>query len=284
MQSKYKICLLRVNLLAAAATLAFWIPAAPPVAASLLWLSVGWLCITTLVLDFSNRRSRGLPWQVLPGVLLMGLIAAAPEQLSILIWAWAAMLMLPQSRWVAAANVSAALISAAMVVPHLAGPAFIILPGSLLVLGLLALSRAQQLTDVNGSIRQRLRLIPGLDLWAGEQLLRDIPREQTRCEREGVYAEILILHIKRHQLWPTAQNLCELTYGFENVYRLNSTTLATLMLSRSSEEAAQRRSRLLAELPRNTVSKYMELIDIEPTELTVNEIGKLPSKRVRKTL
>lgn len=177
-----------------------------PAAALVLWLSVGWLFITALMLDFSHRRSRGLPWQIVPGALLLGLIAAAPERHGILIWAWAAMLMLPQNNWVAAFNLSAGLISSVMVAPLLNAPAFILLICSLLVLGLLALSRAQQLIDMNGSIRQRLRLIPGLNLWAGEQLVRDISREQTRCEREGVHAELFILHVKRHQLWPTAQN------------------------------------------------------------------------------
>ncbi|MDQ7729890.1 hypothetical protein [Halomonas sp. SpR8] len=284
MQSKYKIRLIRANLLAAAVALALWTPATSPAAALVLWLSVSWLLITALLLDFSHRRSQGLPWQVVAGGLLVCLIAAAPERHSILIWAWAAMLMLPQTTWVAAFNLSAALISAAMVAPQLDAPAFILLLCSLLVLGLLALSQAQQLIDVNDSIRQRLRLIPGLNLWAGEQLLRDIPREQTRCEREGIHAEVIIVHIKRHQLWPTAQKLCELTYDFENVYRLNSTTLATLMLSRSQKEAAQRRNQLLSELPDNTTSEHLELIDIEPAELTVFEMSKLPSERVRETV
>jgi hypothetical protein len=284
MQSKYKIRLLRANLLAAAVALALWTPSTPPAAALVLWLSVGWLFITAVMLDFSHRRSRGVPWQLIPGALLVGLIAAAPERHGILIWAWAAMLMLPQNQWVAAFNLSAALLSAVMVAPQLNKPEFILLLCALLTLGLLASSRAQQLIDMNGSIRQRLRLIPGLNLWAGEQLLRDITREQTRCEREGVHAELFILHVKRHQLWPTAQKLCELTHDFENVYRLSSTTLATLILSRSSNEAAQRRQLLLTELPDNISSEYLDLVDIEPATLSVFEISKLPAERVRETI
>ncbi|NYS77909.1 MULTISPECIES: hypothetical protein [Halomonadaceae] len=284
MQSKYKIRLLRANLLAAAIVLALWTPATPPAAALVLWLSVGWLCITALMLDFSHRRSRGLPWQLVPGALLVALIAAAPERHSILIWACAAMLMLPQNNWVAAFNLSAALVSSVMVAPQLEKPEFILLLCCLLVLGLLALSRAQQLIDMNGSIRQRLRLIPGLNLWAGEQLLRDITREQTRCEREGIHAEVFILHVKRHQLWPAAQKLCELTHDFENVYRLSSTALVTLILARSPKEAAQRRSLLLADLPDNITSEYLKLIDIEPSTLSVFEMSKLPDERVRETI
>ncbi|PKG54019.1 MULTISPECIES: hypothetical protein [Halomonadaceae] len=284
MQSKYKIRLLRANLLAAAVALALWTPSTPPAAALVLWLSVGWLFITALMLDFSHRRSRGLPWQLVPGVLLVALIAAAPERHSILIWAWAAMLMLPQNNWVAAFHLSAALVSSVLVAPQLEKSEFILLLCCLFVLGLLALSRAQQLIDMNGSIRQRLRLIPGLNLWAGEQLLRDIAREQTRCEREGIHAEVFILHVKRHQLWPTAQKLCELTHDFENVYRLSSTTLVTLLLARSPKEATQRRSLLLADLPDNITSEYLELIDIEPATLSVCEMSKLPAERARETI
>tara|TARA_R110002012_G_scaffold19515_9_gene70438 strand:+ start:1903 stop:2757 length:855 start_codon:yes stop_codon:yes gene_type:complete len=284
MQSKYKIRLLRANLLAAAAALALWTPSTPPAAALALWFSIGWLLITALMLDFSHRRSRGLPWQIVPGALLVCLIATAPERHGILIWAWAAMLMLPQSRWVAAFNLTAALLSSILVIPALDGPAFILLICTLLVLGLLSLSRAQQLIDMNGSIRQRLRLIPGLNLWAGEQLLRDISREQTRSEREGVHAELFILHVKRHQLWPIAQRLCELTYDFENVYRLDATTLVTLILSRSQAEASHRRRLLLEDLPDNITSEHLALIDIETTTLSVTEMSKLPAERARETI
>lgn len=273
MQSKYKIGLLRANLFAAAAALAFWTPAPSNAASIVLWLSIGWLCITALVLDFSHRRSRGLPWQIVPAALLMGLIATAPEQRSILIWAWAAMLMLPQRRWGTAFTLSAALISTAMVAPQLDTPTLILLLASLIILSLIALSRAQQLIDMNGAIRQRLRLIPGLNLWAEEQLLRDIPREQRRCQREGTHAEIFILHVKRHQLWPTAHKLCDLTHVFENVYRINSTTLVTLLLARSAQETAHRRRILLTALPDITTSEHCVLTEIDAATLTLSQMS-----------
>ena len=99
-----------------------------------------------------------------------------------------------------------------MVAPQSDTPTLIFLLASLIILSLIALSRAQQLIDMDVAIRQRLRLIPGLNLWAEEQLLRDILREQRRCQREGTHAEIFILHMKRHQLWPTAHKLCDLTH------------------------------------------------------------------------
>lgn len=256
-------------MLAAAVALALWTPAAPPSASLVLWLSVGWLFITALLLDFSHRYSRGLPWQLLPGALLLGLIAAAPERHGLLIWAWAALFMLPQMSWVAAFNISAALLSAVLIAPQLSTPAWMLMVTSLAILCVLALARAQQLIDMNGAIRQRLRLIPGLNLWAGEQLVRDIQREQTRCAREGIYGELLLLHVKRHQLWPTAKKLCELTHDFENVYRLDGTTLATLMLSRSALEAQERYRLMLNALPDNISIDPIELMDVPPNAATL---------------
>ena len=50
MQNKYKIRLLRANLFAAALALASWTYMAQPAAALVLWLSVGWLFVTALLL------------------------------------------------------------------------------------------------------------------------------------------------------------------------------------------------------------------------------------------
>ncbi|WP_075881126.1 hypothetical protein [Vreelandella massiliensis] len=272
MQSKYKIQPLRGNLLAAALVLALWTPAAPPKAALVLWLSVGWLLMTAMLLEFSHRRSRGVPWQLLPGALLIGLIAAAPERHNLLIWAWAALFMLPQMHWVAAFNLSGMAVSLAMIAPQLSLPSVALLALSLGVVCLLALSRARQLTDMHGTIRQRLRLIPGFNLWAREQLLRDLPKEQTRCEREGIHGELIILRVKRQKLWQVARTLCERTYYFENVYRLNSTTLATLLLSRTPKEAKERREHLLRELPDVLETRSFELIVIETNPLNLHSL------------
>ena len=280
MQSKYKISLLRASLLAAAVALALWTPMAPPAAALLLWLSVGWLFITALVLDFSHRRSPGLPWQMLAGTLLLGLIAAAPERHALLIWAWGAVFMLPQHRWAAIFNACAAMLSCLLLAPVVSLPEWLLMVLSLATLSVLALSRTHQLINMNGDIRQRLRLVPGANLWAGEQLLRDLLREQTRSEREAIHAEVLVIQVKRHQLWPVAQKLCELTYKFENVYRLNGTTLATLILSRTSKEAAKRRELLCAALTDSPAIYHQSLMEIELASLSIEALSRYPKRQL----
>ncbi len=279
MQSKYKVRLLRANLLAAAVVLALWTPAAPPAAALVLWVSVSWLFITALLLEFSHRRARGLPWQLLPGILLISLIAAAPQRHALLIWAWCALFMLPQVHWVAAFNISGALLSWVLLAPQMNTPAWALMLITLCLLCLLAVSRARQFIHINGAILQRLRLIPGVNLWAQEQLLRDITRERLRCERDSLHGELVVLHVKRRQLWPLAQTLCRLTYRFENAYRLDASTLATLLLSRSPQEADQRRKRLLDALPDDISSQHTPLASIEHTLSDVESLKQRPEKR-----
>ena len=78
MQSKYKIGLLRGNLLAAALLLALLAPAAPTLPeALLLWLATGWLGVTAVLLEFSHRRPAMVPWQLLPSLLLAALLWAS---------------------------------------------------------------------------------------------------------------------------------------------------------------------------------------------------------------
>lgn len=192
--------------------------------------------------------------------------------------------MLPQHRWAAIFNGCAAFASCLIIMPAMSLPQWLLLTLALATLSLLATARTHQLLNMNGTIRQRLRLIPGLNLWAGEQLLRDLMREQTRSEREAIYAEVLVIQVRRHQLWPVAQKLCDITYDFENVYRLNSTTLATLMLSRTASEAVKRRTSLLATLPDNALTQHKPLMDIELELLTLETLCRYPESPLRESL
>ncbi|MGS2743788.1 hypothetical protein ACU6TU_09345 [Halomonas sp. LS-001] len=272
MQSKYKVNLLRANLLAAAVALAFMAMELTSNALLVVWLSVGWLFMSALLLDFSHRRTGNLPWQLLPGALLTALLVSAPEQNGILVWAWAALFMLPQSSWVIAINLFSAMLSLVFILPTLSHPEGWLITLTLIIVSLLSLARARQLLYINGAIRQRFRLIPGLNIWAREQLVRDLPREQIRCEREGIYSELVIFRLKRHQLWQIARDICLLTYHFENVYRINGTTVATLLLSRSPSEGVERRQRLLQAIPDKLAFHVIELIDIETSVLDVNAL------------
>jgi|AntDeeMinimDraft_4_1070355.scaffolds.fasta_scaffold02049_2 hypothetical protein len=280
MPNKYKVHPLRINLLAVAAVLALWTPSAPPAAALVLWISISWLFITALLIEFSHRRAHGLPWQLFPGMLLIGLIAAAPERHVLLVWAWVAFFMLPQPYWVTTFNISGMLLSMILITPQLGLPTWAFMLLTLCILCLIAMSRARQLTLINGDILQRLRLMPGFNLWAREQLLRDLKREQLRCERESIHGELLLFHVKRRQLWPMAPKLCHLIYGFENAYRFDAHTLATILLSRSPSEAAERRQLLAAAFPSSAISQYIELADIELDPLDLHTLNTVSPKNI----
>ncbi|MCH4563782.1 hypothetical protein MKP05_11640 [Halomonas sp. EGI 63088] len=249
MQSKYKIGLLRGNLLAAALLLALLAPAAPTLPeALLLWLATGWLGVTAALLEFSHRRPAMVPWQLLPSLLLAALLWVAPERYLIWLWAWAVLIMLPQPAWMTGLNVLLAGLTWWSLQDRMsleqAALSGLVLAG-LLLLGLV---RSRELQPLRGPARRRMRLIPGLRLWPRSQLSHDLVRERVRARREGVHAELLLLRTSPGQLWPLARRLCRFTRSFENCYRLDRRTLATLLLSRDAEQAEQRRDRLLQAL------------------------------------
>ncbi|WP_253451092.1 hypothetical protein [Halomonas sp. Y3] len=249
MQSKYKVGLLRLNLLLAALLSALMAPASTSLTeALLLWLAAGWLAVSALLVEFSHRRPVLVPWQLLPSLLLTALLFTAPERFPLWLWAWAALVMLPQPAWMSGLNLLLAALSWGWLAQDMPPPLALlsgILLGALLLLGLL---RSRDLAPLRGAARQRVHLVPGMRLWPRAQLGRDLARERARAQRDGVHGELLLLRTGRRRFWPQAQRLCELTRRFEPCYRLDSRTLAALLLSPDAEQAERRRAELLARL------------------------------------
>lgn len=245
MQTKYKVGLLRGNLLVAALLLALLAIATTTLTeALLLWLAAAWLAVTALSLAFNHRRPATVPWQLLPGLLLAALLWVAPERHVTWLWAWAVLLMLPQPRWILLLE---ALLALATWWPmrELLGLEQWALAGLLLAaLMLLGLSRALDLRALRQSTLRRARLVPGLPLWPGDRLAQDLALERARSHREGVHAELLLLRAPRHRCWSLAHRLCRLTHSFEPCYRLDPRTLAVILTSRDRREAEERREGL----------------------------------------
>ena len=260
MQSKYKVGWMRLNLLAAAPLLAILAyRSALTSSALLLWLAVAWLTVTAALLEFSHRRPATIPWQLLPSLLLAGLLWTDPDRHALWIWVWPALLMLPQPGWMLALSIALAALTWWSLY-DLWGFEQALLSGLvLLTLMLLGMAHNRQLQPQRLAARQRARLIPGLSLWSAQQLGADLQRERARCRREGVHGELLLIRTPRHQLWSSAQELCRQTHGFENCYRLDHRTLAALLLSRDAEQAAQRRRALLERLRAPAKARFVSL-------------------------
>lgn len=249
MQSKYKVGLLRLNLLLAALQPALLAPASASLTeALLLWLAAGWLAVSALLVEFSHRRPALVPWQLLPSLLLTALLLTAPERFPLWLWAWAGLVMLPQPAWMSALNLLLAGLGWGWLARGMA-PEQALLSGALLAgLLLLGLLRSRDLAPLRGAARRRVHLVPGMRLWPRAQLARDLARERARSQRDGVHGELVLLRTGRRRFWPQAQRLCELTRRFEHCYRLDGRTLAALLLSRDAEQAARRRADLLGRL------------------------------------
>ncbi|WP_163559992.1 hypothetical protein [Halomonas sp. NO4] len=270
MQSKYKVGLMRLNLLAGALLLALLAPRQPQLpGALLLWLGVVWLAVTAVLLEFSHRRPPLLPWQLMPGLLLAGLLWTAPERYALWLWLWPATLLLPQPAWTLVINLLLATLSWWALYPLLGPAQGLFAALALGVLAAMAIARRRQPQQL--VVRQRVRLVPGLPLWPAHQLQADLSREQARCQREGVHGELLLLSVPRHQLWTTARALCHQLHEFENCYRLDSRTLAALLLSRDAAQAEQRRNALLADLPAPRRVRFVPLSATDALDIPASD-------------
>lgn len=267
MQTKYKVGLLRGNLLIAAMLLALLAIATTTLTeALLLWLAATWLAVTALLLAFNHRRPATVPWQLLPGLLLAALLWVDPERHVTWLWAWAVLLMLPQPRWILLLEALLAL-ATWWSLRELLGLEQWALAGLLLTaLMLLGLSRALDLRALRQSTLHRARLVPGLPLWPGDRLVQDLALEQGRSRREGVHAELLLLHTPRYRCWSLAQRLCRLTHSFEPCYRLDPQTLAVILTSRDRREAEARRETLWRHLEARGPARAIALADLVSLE------------------
>ncbi|MGM0692564.1 MAG: hypothetical protein ACQEUN_04035 [Pseudomonadota bacterium] len=267
MQTKYKVGLLRANLLVAAVLLTMMAIATTSLTeALLLWLAGAWLAVTALLLAFNHRRPATVPWQLLPGLLLAALLWVDPERHITWLWAWAVLLLLPQPLWILLLE---ALLALATWWPlrEMLGLEQWALTGLLLAaLMLLGLSSALDLHRRRQITLRRARLVPGLALWPGDRLPRDLARERGRCQREGVHAELLLLHTPRHRCWSLAQRLCRLTHSFEPCYRLDPRTLAVIVTSRNCREARERREALWGHLEVRGPGRATALSDVVSIE------------------
>ncbi|WP_192036796.1 hypothetical protein [Halomonas sp. YLGW01] len=250
MESKYKVGSLQVAMLGGALLFASLALSAPGISGGLLFgLAALWLAGSALTLARSVRWPTGIPWQLLPSLLLFGLIATDAGHQSAWLWSFALLMMLPQPRWLVPLHGLLAAVSLWLMHPDLA-PGQILMSG-LLLLGLMALGIAQArgVKAARQRIGHRRRLVPGARLWSAHQLGEDLPREVLRSGREGSHAELVLLRTPRRHFWSLMHPLGQHLNDFEACYRLDTHTLATLMISRDLEQARQRRQTLLEGLP-----------------------------------
>lgn len=255
MDSKYKTGLFRSTLLLGAGVLAVLaMQTIQETAQALLWLGALWLIGTATLHELSHRWPTRAPWQLVPTLLLAGLLWLSPAQYATWLWTFAILLMLPQPWWMVGLNASFAALSWSQVQAHLSLEQGALSALVLTALMLLGLARAQHYRPLWQGVSNRVRLMPGSRLWSVTQLLEDLPRESARSDREGTHTELVLLRTHHHHCWSLAQAMCRVLQPFENCYRVDGKTLATLISSRDIEHARQRRETLLASLsgPRRT--------------------------------
>lgn len=249
MQNMYKVSLLRLNLLLAGLLPALMVPYARDHSeAMLLGLTAAWLAISAGLVEFSHRRPPLIPWQLLPSLLLGALLWSSADRHPYWLWAWAALIILPQPAWMAILNLLLATLSLAWVARQLPIEQAMMTGLVLIPMLVLGLVRTRRLTPLFAQARGRVSLVPGERLWPRARLAGDLTREHGRAQRDGTHAELLLVRAKRRHLWGVAQQLCEMTRGFEHCYRLDKRTLGALLISRDATQAEPRRRWLLEHL------------------------------------
>ncbi|QJQ94095.1 MULTISPECIES: hypothetical protein [Halomonadaceae] len=245
----YKVGSFRLALLIGAALLAIMmLYVASEVTRPLLMVAVLWLVITAALFHMSYRWPARTPWQMVPSLLLAGLLWADPQGFSIWLWAFPLLMMLPQPGWMILLNVILGgfgwwQIQGSLELEQAALAGLILT--ALMVLGL---ARAMLLRPLWQDMGRRLRLIPGMRLWSARQLNLDLSRESGRSDREEAHSELLLLRTSRQRCWAMARQLGNTTERYESCYRLDRSTLAVLLLSPDPRHAAERRSAILGAL------------------------------------
>lgn len=269
----FRPTLLVAALLCAAMSIAPALGAARP----LLWIAAAWLLITVLLLQRSYQLPARMPWQLMPSLLLAGLVSLETEAFSAWLWAFAILMMLPQPRWMMALNVTLAGLSWWQVAMRLpSGEAAV--SGVLLVAILLAgAAHAIQLRPLWHRVSQRQRLTPGLRLWSAERLEQALARERTRSQRDPLHNELLLIRTSGHRGWRLAHHLAQASHAFEHCYRLDRRTLAIMLVGRDADAVRERCHSLLsrlAELDRGLRARTLPLSDSESLDAAREALAK----------
>lgn len=260
MGSKYKVGPLQAAMLGCALLFVLLALSAPMLPSGLLLGLTGlWLAGSALTLARSVRWPFSAPWQLLPSLLLAGLLSVDAEHQTVWLWSFALLLMLPQPGWLMTLHGLLAGFGIWQVQPDLdVGQTLLV---ALLLLGMMVLgiARAREVQSAWQRIGRRRRLVPGTRLWSVHQLGEDLPREVVRSEREGSHGELVLLRTQGRHVWPLMRRLSQRLNDYEACYKLDKRTLATLLISRDLEQARQRRQTLLDDLPTPLRSRIVTL-------------------------
>ncbi len=260
MGSKYKVGPLQAAMLGCALLLIMLALSAPMLPSGMLLVLAGlWLTGSSLTLKCSVRWPSSVPWQLLPSFLLAGLFNVDSEHQTVWLWCFALLLMLPQPIWLMILHSLLAGYAVWQVQADLDVGQTLLIAMLLVGLMLLGLARAREVQSAWLRIGRRRRLIPGARLWSVHQLGEDLPREVVRSEREGSYAELVLIRTQGRQFWPLMSKLSQRLNDYEACYKLDNRTLATLLISRDLEQARERRKTLLDDMPTPLRSRIVTL-------------------------
>ena len=259
MERKFKERHYRLTLLFAAVML-LMLATTPQGALSRLVLSAGGLGLGVIALEW--RRLPELP-STLTSLLLGGpltlLLWLEPERHGLWLWAWAAVLILPQAPWLWLLHGLLAASCWWRVYPVVGLEQGLLVGGMLVALVLLGIARGMEELPLRQTLSLRPRLVAQRPLRPRRQLTQDMLLETTRCAREGSHGELLLLRCPGRHQQAMLDALMARTSHYETCFQIDSKTLAALLINRDADDARQRRVPLLDRLPEPFQARFVTL-------------------------
>ncbi|MDH2290574.1 hypothetical protein QD172_04785 [Cobetia sp. 10Alg 146] len=203
-------------------------------------------------------------------VIMALLVLLAPEQHMMWLWGFAVLLLYPRPAWLAPACAIIGLITTWLALTPLGSDWLSLgigITATLMALGAIAGQRQQ---EVWRQLERRGRRDANRAIWSQYQLLRDLPREISRADREDIHIELILLEpatptrLTRRRLLNTLDSAA---LPHETRYQLDDGCLALLLVARSEHAANLRRRQLMEHLAMPVRARVQPLNDTEADHL-----------------
>ncbi|MGO2414237.1 hypothetical protein [Cobetia crustatorum] len=206
-------------------------------------------------------------------LIMSALILLAPEQHLMWLWGFPVLLLYPRPRWLAPACAAIGLVTTWYALRPLGSDWLSLgigITATLMALGAIGGRRQQHVWH---QLERRGRRDPNRAIWSQYQLMRDLPREIARADREGIHIELILLapvmpgRLVRRRLMNTLDSAA---MAHETRYILNGGCLAVLLVTRAERMASLRRRQLIEHLAMQVRARIQPLNngDIHALDLT----------------
>ena len=209
-------------------------------------------------------------------LIMSALVLLAPQQHLMWLWGFAVLLLYPRPRWLAPACALIGLVTTWLALAQLGSDWLSLgigITATLMALGAIGGRRQQQ---VWMQLERRGRRDSSRAIWSQYQLMRDLPREIARADREDIHIELILLapvntgRLANRRLMNTLDSAA---LPHETRYQLDDGALAVLLVTRGERMASLRRRQLIEHLAMPIRARVQPLNDSDPSALDLKRLS-----------